>query len=385
MDWLHEKQLGFGCMRLPLLDAKDPTSFDHPKICALFDAFLAGGGTYFDTAYTYHGYQGELEVARALTARHSRHTFRLASKLPLRDFTDEADMEHIFHSQLERCGVEYFDSYLLHNMGTNVYAKCCQYGAFDFVARKKAEGYIGRVGMSFHDKPQLLEEILERYGDKLDFLQLQINYSDWEGVPVCSRRCLELARRYGKPVVVMEPCKGGALLNLPEEAADLFRREGREASPASWALRFAASLDGVGMVLSGMNALEQVADNLAALTPFRPLTAAEQDMVLRAGALINAATAVACTGCGYCTHGCPAHIPIPQFFALYNAAKRNPATASNQNVYYNNLSLATARANACVGCRQCEGACPQHLPVVELLKAVSGQFDGRNFYAPRPI
>ena len=205
MEWLCRKQLGFGCMRLPLLDPKDPTSFDHDQICQLFDAFLTGGGTYFDTAYTYHGYQGELEVRRALVERHPRHTFQLISKLPLRDFTDRADMERIFQEQMERCGVDFFDGYLLHNMGTNVYRRCCEHGGFDFVRQKKAEGRIGSIGMSFHDKPELLEEILERYGEGIDFLQFQINYSDWEEPSVQSRRCLELARRYEKPVVVMEP------------------------------------------------------------------------------------------------------------------------------------------------------------------------------------
>ena len=348
MDWLQQKQLGFGCMRLPLLDPKDPASFDHDQICQLFDAFLAGGGTYFDTAYTYHGYQGELEVRKALVERHPRHTFRLISKLPLRDFLDRADMERIFEDQLERCGVEYFDGYLIHNMGTNVYRKSCKYGVFDFVCRKKAEGRIGPIGMSFHDKPELLEEILEQHGDGIDFLQLQVNYSDWDEPSVQSRRCLELARRYGKPVVVMEPCKGGALINLPDQAAALLQQEGNGGSRAAWGLRLAASQDGVGVVLSGMNSLEQLTDNLSVFSPFRPLDQREEELILQVGKLVNASTAVACTGCGYCTHGCPMHIPIPQFLSLYNAALRNPDTKTNQGVYYNNLSLATTRAGACI-------------------------------------
>lgn len=367
MEWLTKKQLGFGCMRLPLLDPQDPTSFDHPKVCRLFDQFLAGGGVYFDTAYPYHDNQGEPEVRRALVERYPRTAFRLVSKLPLRALAVQADLERIFGEQLERCGVDYFDGYLLHNMGTNVYRKCVELGCFDFVARKKAEGRIGLVGMSFHDGPELLEEILAQYGAGLDFLQLQVNYADWEEPSVQSRRCLELARRYGKPVVVMEPCKGGVLRNLPPEPAARLAELGG-GSPAAWALRFAASQEGVGTVLSGMNEPEQVAENLSLFSPFRPLTGAEQEQVLQAGALANASTAVACTGCGYCTHDCPMHIPIPQIFSLYNGARRNPDTFLNQQVYYNNLTLATARASACVGCGQCEEACPQHLPVRQHLR-----------------
>ena len=205
-------------MRLPTLRKDDPASFDYEAINALFDAYLDQGFTYFDTAYTYHGYHGEEAVRRALVERHPRDRFELATKMPLRDFKDSEDMEKIFNEQLANCGVKYFDYYLLHNMGTNVYEKCRRHRAFGFVSRKKAEGKIKRAGMSFHDTPELLDEILSQYGGDLDFVQLQINYADWEQPNVQSRRCLETARRYGKPVFVMEPCKGGALVKLPEEA-----------------------------------------------------------------------------------------------------------------------------------------------------------------------
>lgn len=384
MDWLYQKQLGFGCMRLPLRNPDDPTSFDYPAIEALFDAFLAAGGTYFDTAYVYHGGRGEEAVRRALVERHPRETFQLTTKLPLRAFQDAAGMEKLFREQLERCGVEWFDGYLLHNMGRNVYQKCVDTDAFGFLRRKKAEGRILATGMSFHDTPELLEEILERYGDCLDFVQLQINYADWEQPAVQSRRCLEIARRYGKPVAVMEPCKGGALINLPAEAAALLRELEPGDSPARWAMRFAASQDGVGLVLSGMNAMEQLTDNLGAFAPFRPLEPAERAAVERAGQLVNADTAISCTACGYCLQGCPRRIPIPQYFALYNSARRAAAGFASQQVYYNNLSLAqgVGLASDCIACRQCERACPQHLAIVDGLKTVYEVLEKDNPFRP---
>lgn len=379
------KLLGFGCMRLPVLDG-DQTKFDFEAIEALFDAFLDRGFTYFDTAYTYHGYRAEEAVRTALVERHPRDAFELATKLPLRDFKDAADMERIFAEQLEHCGVDRFDYYLLHNMGHNVWAKCEEHGAFDFVHRKQAEGRVRYAGMSFHDTPELLDEILARHADVLDFVQLQVNYVDWEQPNVQSRRCLEVAAKYGKPVVVMEPCKGGTLVNVPEEAASLMRESDPDASPASWALRFAASQPGVFRVLSGMNALAQVEDNCTVMGDgFKPLTEEEYAVVDRARAAIEARTAIPCTACGYCTHGCPKRIPIPQYFALYNSIDRTTGGFSSQNVYYNNLLQAgNPPASACIGCGACERACPQHLPVREHLKQVAERFEsGGGFPARR--
>lgn len=369
------KKFGFGCMRLPLLDENDSISFDFAMIERLFDQFLAAGFSYFDTAYTYHGYHGEEAVRKALVERHPRDTFQLATKLPLRDFKDAADMEKIFSEQLAHCGVEYFDFYLLHNMGTNVYQKCVQHDAFGFVSRKKAEGKIRNVGMSFHDTPELLDEILGKYGQGIDFVQLQINYADWEQPNVQSGKCLEIARKYGKPVAVMEPCKGGTLIHLPEEAEQLLRAEKQEAPIASWALRFAASQEGVFMVLSGMNSPEQVAENTAAFMPFVPMEERELRLCHEAARIIERNTAIPCTACGYCTHDCPKHIAIPQYFALYNNVMRITGDFSSQQVYYNNTALANGKASECIKCRRCERACPQHLPVTQHLEAVAEKFE----------
>ncbi len=375
---------GFGCMHLPVLEADKPDSFDYDKIHSLFDAFLAKGFTYFDTAYTYHGYHAEEAVRKALVERPPRDSFHLVTKLPLRDFKDYEDLERIFNEQMEHCGVEYFDYYLLHNMGTNVYEKCKKYDAFGFVAKKKAEGKIRQVGMSFHDMPELLDEILSQYGEGLDFLQLQVNYVDWEQPNVQARRCLEIAKKYGKPVTVMEPCKGGTLVNLPEEAEALLKSKRLNASNASWALRFAASQEGVTRVLSGMNSMEQVEDNTATFANFESITAEEQTIIDQVTKIIEKNTPIQCTGCAYCTHDCPKDIAIPQYFALFNSVFRTAGSFSSQAVYYNNISLKHGKAGDCIGCGQCEKACPQHLPIRQHLKEdVAAKFEAGSSFPTR--
>lgn len=379
MALLDGPMLGFGCMRMPVRDG-DQTDFDYEAICALFDRFLERGFAYFDTAYTYHGYKAEEAVRKALVERHPRDAFRLATKLPLRDFEDADDMERIFAEQLSACGVDRFDCYVLHNMGSNVYAKCEAHDAFGFVRRKKEEGRADYVGMSFHDTPELLDEILEKHGECLDFVQLQVNYLDWEQPSVQSRRCLEVAAAHGKPVIAMEPCKGGTLANVPDAAARILREADPGASPARWAMRFAASQPGVFLVLSGMNAMEQVDDNCETFESFRPISEAERAILDRVRAAIEASQAIACTACEYCTHGCPEKIPIPRYFALYNSAERQTGSFSSHNVYYHNMVQAgAAPASACIECGACERACPQHLPIRDLLKKVAGRLEASGF------
>ncbi len=369
------KKLGFGCMRLPLLDKNDQKSIDTDHLNAMVDAFLARGFTYFDTAYVYHAFKSEEAMREALVKRHKREDFTLATKLLTRILKSAAEQETVFNEQLAKCGVEYFDYYLVHNIGAGSYRQAREFDTFAFVADKKREGRIKHVGMSFHDTPELLDEVLAAHPE-LDFVQLQLNYIDWDNPGIQSRRCYEIARKHGKPIVVMEPCKGGSLALVPEKAEKLMKAYHPDASAASWAIRFAASLEGVMTVLSGMSALGHVLDNTSYMADFRPLNEEEHRIIDRVTGIINEDTAVPCTGCRYCEAGCPKKIAISDYFALYNSAKRaTSANFSSQLVYYLNLALTHGKAGDCIDCQQCEKACPQHLPITGRLKDVAQQFD----------
>jgi len=370
-----DRKFGFGFMRLPLLNKEDQTSLDYTALNRLVDTFLEKGFSYFDTAYVYHGYRSEDAIRESLVKRHRRDQFELATKLPMRDFQDAEGMERIFNEQLEKCGVGYFDYYLLHNMGVNTYRKACEFDSFGFGLRKKREGKIKNFGMSFHDTPELLDEILTAHPE-LDFVQLQINYIDWENPGIQSRRCHEVARKHGKPIIVMEPCKGGNLAVVPEKAQRLMKAYNPAASIPSWAIRFAASQEGVIMVLSGMNTMEQLLDNATYMADFKPLNEEERKIIGQVVGVIHENTAIPCTTCRYCEKDCPQRIAIPDYFALYNNAKlAMTGNFSSQFVYYLNLTAKHGKAGECIECGQCESACPQHLKITELLKDVSARFD----------
>lgn len=370
-----EKNLGFGCMRLPLLNKDDQESVDIKTFNKLVDAFLEKGFTYFDTALAYHNFRSEEFIRKALVERHNRDEFQLATKLPPRMLKTKEDQERIFNEQLERCGVEYFDNYLLHNIGVSAYKQACEFDTFGFVQEKKKEGKVKYVGMSFHDTPELLDEILTAHPE-LDFVQLQINYIDWENTGIQSRRCHEVARKHNMPIIVMEPCKGGNLAIVPQEAEELMKSYNPELSAPSWAIRFAASQEGVMMVLSGMNTMEQVLDNTSYMADFKPLNDEEYKIIAKVTDIINENMAVPCTNCRYCVDECPNDIPIPDYFALYNSSKRAITdNISSQFVYYLNLASIHGKASDCIACKQCEDACPQHIEISEFIKDVSETFD----------
>lgn len=369
------KKLGFGCMRMPLTSTDDYSQVDMRQVEQMFDTFIEHGFTYFDTAYMYHDFHSEEVVREALVKRHRRDEFTLATKLPTMFLKAEGDQERIFDEQLSKCGVDFFDYYLLHNLGVDHYKIAERFDSFAFIARKKAEGRIRHIGFSFHDSAELLDRILTEHPET-EFVQLQINYLDWDNESIQSRKCYQTARRHGKPVVVMEPLKGGTLAALPAEAETLLRSARPDLSPASWGIRYAAGLEGVMMVLSGMSSSGQLADNISYMECFEPLSQSELDVVARVVDILHRAIAIPCTACRYCVDGCPKHIAIPDYFALYNAERQALNKAfSIQKMYYGNLTSTHGRASECIACRRCERSCPQHLPIVEHLRSVAEAFE----------
>ncbi len=364
--------LGFGCMRLPLLDPEDQSTIDYDTFSAMVDLFLEQGGTYFDTAYMYHSHRSEIAVRECLVKRHPRHSFTVASKLPTMYLKEQGDQERIFAEQLEKVGVEYFDYYLLHNLTVSTYRNVVEYDSFAFIQRMKEDGKIGQIGFSFHDSADLLDQILGEHPE-VDFVQLQINYIDWDNAGIQSRKCYEVARKHQVPIVVMEPVKGGMLAHLPVRAAELLYRFDQSASQASWAVRYAAGLEGVMMVLSGMSDMEQLTDNLSYMVDFKPLSMNEQRIIGDVVSILNEQIAVACTACRYCVDECPEHIAIPEYFALLNSKLLSePEKFSIHNVYYANLvDSGKGKASACITCGACEAACPQHLAIIDHLKEVT--------------
>lgn len=372
----NAKKLGFGLMRLPRLDPADEGSIDLEQTKQMVDTFLQRGFTYFDTAWMYCAFKSENAVKDVLTSRHPRESYTLATKLHAAYIHSLDDRDAIFNTQREKTGVDYFDYYLLHDMGAERYEIYKKYDCLSWIAEKKRQGLIKHMGFSFHDTAEVLDQILTEHPE-MEFVQLQINYLDWDSEGVQSRKCYEVATKHGKPVIVMEPVKGGTLAKLPAAAEKLLRQADPDASIPSWAVRFAAGLPNVKMVLSGMSSTEQLLDNTGFMQDFVPLTQQEQAVIAQVVNTINASIAIPCTGCAYCTEGCPMHIAIPKYFSLYNAdlQELKDKDFTSQGAYYDNLTLKFGKASDCIACGQCESVCPQHLPIIENLKRVAKQFE----------
>ncbi len=363
---------GFGCMRLPMKDGR----VDYDEFCRMADAFIASGLNYFDTAHGYIGGQSETAIRDCVAVRHDRSEFLLTDKLTEPYFRREEDIRPFFESQLAACGVAYFDFYLMHAQDRNNYQKFKRCRAYETALQLKAEGKIRHFGISFHDKAEVLDMILTEHPE-IEIVQIQFNYVDYEDASVESRKVYEVCEKHGKPVIVMEPVKGGSLVNLPDEADQILRRL-NGGSNASYALRFAASFPNMAMVLSGMSNMEQMEDNLSAMRDFEPLSDAEMDAVKRVCDIFRSLNLVPCTGCRYCVDEsqCPRGIRIPDMFSSLNA--HEAFHNWNTGYYYNNVITGEGhgKASACIRCGKCEKVCPQHLPIRELLKKVAITFEG---------
>lgn len=370
-------KLGFGFMRLPLRNPQNQTDIDYDTLNKMVDLFLQRGFNYFDTAWMYMGHESEIALRESLVKRYPRDKFVVASKLPIGSLKSAEHQEEIFNKQLEKTGLDYFDYYLVHNVNANTIGNARKYKSFDFVADKKKQGKVKNIGFSFHDTPELLDKVLKE-NPEVDFVQLQINYIDWDNPSIQSRRCYEIAQKYNKPIIVMEPVKGGSLAIVPSDVEKIFKNANPNMSVASWAIRYAASLDGVMMVLSGMSNLEQLEDNTSYMQKFKPLSKQELKVVETAVKALHDEIAIPCTACQYCVEACPMKIAIPDYFALYNAEmqERKGKPFNAQAMYYANLTKTHGKASSCISCRLCERNCPQHIEISRWMKEVAKTFEG---------
>lgn len=370
------KKLGFGTMRLPLLNPDDASSIDLEQFKKMADIFLERGFNYFDTAYPYHREHSEMAVREAVVKRFPRDSFILADKMPILRVTKTEDYQRFFDEQLQRCGVDYFDYYLLHNLGRDRYINTEKFGGFPFIEKLKKEGSVRNIGFSFHDDAQTLDKILTEHPE-VDFVQLQINYLDWNSIAIQSKACYETAKKHGKKVMVMEPVKGGALVRLPDAAMDRFNsfygsQGDRSLTPASLAIRYAASHDNVQIVLSGMSDIHQVQNNTEYMGEFQPLSNEEYMLVESITDILNSAGTIQCTSCRYCTEVCPKNINIPEYFGLYNM---HVVTGNKSNMYYERFSMNHGKASECVRCGLCEKNCPQHIDIRDRLEAFAALYE----------
>ncbi|MBO4819661.1 MAG: aldo/keto reductase [Firmicutes bacterium] len=361
-------KLGFGLMRLP----RKGLVTDVEQVKKMVDLFLEAGFTYFDTAFIYPG--SEDAIRKALVERYPRDSFTLATKMnAVIPGQTERMVKNQFKTSLERTGAGYFDYYLLHALMAGNYKKYDKFHVWDFVKEQKEKGLVKNFGFSFHAGPELLDKLLTEHPE-VDFVQLQINYADWENPSVTSRANYEVARAHGKSITVMEPVKGGKLADPPKEVKKLFKDYHPDMSYASWAIRFVASLDGIITVLSGMSNVEQMEDNLSYMKNFKPLSEEEQKIIQEAQRIIGHSATIACTACHYCTDGCPQEIRIPDIFTAMNKQIGN-GQAEEALAEYQSVTAKGHLASDCIECGQCEEACPQHLPIRENLKKAAKMFE----------
>lgn len=366
---LSNSKLGFGLMRLPK-DKQSQIKLD--EVQRMVDSYMERGFNYFDTAYVYEG--SEEAIRQTLVEKYPRDVYTLADKLPAWKLTCQEDVERIFQESLNRTGVDYFDFYLLHSVEKSHYPTYEKYQCFDFIQEMKKQGKIKYMGFSFHDDADFLDKVLTEHPE-IDFVQLQLNYLDWENGVIQSRRNYEVARKHHKPIIVMEPVKGGTLASFSDDIEKIYKDYAPQKSIASWALRYVASLDGVMTILSGMSNAQQMNDNLDTMTHFEKINDKEARLIKQVTDQVLSYPTIPCTKCRYCTPGCPMHIQIPDLFTAYNSAKMYGENRRYDTYYKDHSTGDYQPAKACIACGQCESVCPQHLEIISLLKEVSEVFD----------
>lgn len=365
------KKMGFGLMRLPQTDKDKPETINQEQVNKMTELFLEKGYTYFDTAYPYHNGKSEIALKEALK-NHHRESYIVADKLPIFAITKEEEVEPIFKEQLERCGVEYFDYYLLHNISPFSEAGYIDVDSYKFLKQQKDAGKIKKLGFSSHGDAKYIEKYLQKYPD-MDFIQLQINYLDWESQTIESKKCYEVAKKHDLEVIVMEPLKGGFLANIPEDANDLIKKFNPTLTPVELALRFVANLDNVFMVLCGVSSYKQMEENIEIFENMQPLSKEELDLIKQVSELINSKIIVPCTKCNYCINECPVNINIPYVFDLYNSEKllNEDGFTTYQVTYINYMkNKKNGPASACIDCGKCVEKCPQQINIPQVMKDV---------------
>lgn len=369
IDLNKVSKLGFGLMRLPKIEEE----IDIEQVCDMVDRYLKAGMNYFDTAYVYHSGMSEKVVKEAIVSRYPRDSFTVATKLPSWEMKGPEDSDRIFSEQLGKTGAGYFDFYLLHSVEEGSIDLFEKWNCFEWAIRKKEEGLIKHFGFSFHGSPELLKDVLDKHPET-EFVQIQLNYADWNNPVVRSGELYEILHERGIPMVIMEPVKGGTLASLKPELEQKYRDYAPSSSIASWALRFVASLPGIMTVLSGMSDISQMEDNLNTFSDFRPLNEEERKLIEEVTAIMLDIPQIGCTSCRYCTDGCPMNISIPDVFRAFNTMKLYNEEF-RPKAFYRNVIADHGKAADCIECGQCESVCPQHLPIIDLLKEASAVFD----------
>lgn len=369
----YKSKFGFGCMRLPLTDENDPTSVDQELFNQMVDIYMEKGFNYFDTSYAYHGGKSEEAIKKAVVERYPRESYLICDKMPTWALTSEKDNTKYVNEMLERLGIEYFDVFFIHNINTPWYSLAEKHNTFEYVKKMKENGIARKIGFSFHEKANLLEEVLDKYGDMLDIVQLELNYLDWEDPAIEAHKCYDLCVKYGLEVYVMEPLKGGVIVNPNDEIKNDFKKFNPEKSIASFALRFCASLEHVKIVLSGMNNMDDLLDNCNTFENFKPLNSEEKEFLEKMAEKLNSSVAVSCSECGYCVDTCPEMIPIPEYFSLYNLSKNRPQS-NIYKLYYDKLADEKVPADNCTYCRTCIDHCTQLIDIPEELEKLCDHF-----------